>query len=114
MSDGRRVTGPARCFVAALPILAACTGVGGAAEIYPSHGLKLIAPVPAGGETDALCRLVADRLSVALARRLAGECREKAQRRAQQATRCERRAETLPKVRMPNRDGFIVRFPEKM
>jgi len=23
-------------------------------------------------------------------------------------------AETLPKVRMPNRDGFIVRFPEKM
>jgi cytochrome c len=23
-------------------------------------------------------------------------------------------AETLPRVRMPNRDGFIVRFPEKM
>ena len=23
-------------------------------------------------------------------------------------------AETLPKVRMPNRDGFIMRFPEKM
>jgi cytochrome c len=23
-------------------------------------------------------------------------------------------AATLPKVRMPNRDGFIVRFPEKM
>ncbi len=23
-------------------------------------------------------------------------------------------AETLPKVRMPNRDGFIVRFPERM
>ena len=23
-------------------------------------------------------------------------------------------AETLPKVRMPNRDGFIVRFPDKM
>jgi cytochrome c len=23
-------------------------------------------------------------------------------------------AETLPKVRMPNRDGFVVRFPEKM
>ena len=23
-------------------------------------------------------------------------------------------AQTLPKVRMPNRDGFIVRFPEKM
>jgi cytochrome c len=23
-------------------------------------------------------------------------------------------AETLPKVRMPNRDGFIVRFPEKI
>jgi cytochrome c len=23
-------------------------------------------------------------------------------------------AETLPKVQMPNRDGFIVRFPEKM
>jgi cytochrome c len=23
-------------------------------------------------------------------------------------------AETLPKVRMPNRDGFIVRFPELM
>ncbi len=23
-------------------------------------------------------------------------------------------AETLPKVKMPNRDGFIVRFPEKM
>ena len=22
-------------------------------------------------------------------------------------------ANTLPKVRMPNRDGFIVRFPEK-
>jgi hypothetical protein len=22
-------------------------------------------------------------------------------------------AQTLPKVRMPNRDGFIVRFPEK-
>ena len=23
-------------------------------------------------------------------------------------------ADTLPKVRMPNRDGFIVRFPDKM
>jgi len=23
-------------------------------------------------------------------------------------------AQTLPKVRMPNRDGFVVRFPEKM
>ena len=23
-------------------------------------------------------------------------------------------AQTLPKVRMPNRDGFIVRFPERM
>ena len=23
-------------------------------------------------------------------------------------------AATLPKVRMPNRDGFIVRFPDKM
>ncbi len=23
-------------------------------------------------------------------------------------------AETLPKVRMPNRDGFIVRFPERL
>ncbi len=23
-------------------------------------------------------------------------------------------ASTLPKVRMPNRDGFIVRFPDKM
>jgi len=23
-------------------------------------------------------------------------------------------AETLPKVRMPNRDGFIVRFPDRM
>ena len=23
-------------------------------------------------------------------------------------------AQTLPRVRMPNRDGFIVRFPEKM
>jgi len=23
-------------------------------------------------------------------------------------------AETLPKVRMPNRDGFIIRFPEKI
>jgi hypothetical protein len=23
-------------------------------------------------------------------------------------------AETLPKVRMPNRDGFIIRFPDKI
>jgi cytochrome c len=23
-------------------------------------------------------------------------------------------AETLPKVKMPNRDGFIVRFPDAM
>jgi hypothetical protein len=23
-------------------------------------------------------------------------------------------AKTLPRVRMPNRDGFIVRFPERM
>jgi cytochrome c len=23
-------------------------------------------------------------------------------------------AETLPKVRMPNRDGFIIRFPESL
>jgi len=22
--------------------------------------------------------------------------------------------ETLPKVRMPNRDGFIIRFPDKI
>jgi cytochrome c len=26
----------------------------------------------------------------------------------------EMNAQTLPKVRMPNRDGFIPRFPEKM
>jgi hypothetical protein len=23
-------------------------------------------------------------------------------------------AQTLPKVRMPNRDGFIIRFPDKI
>jgi hypothetical protein len=23
-------------------------------------------------------------------------------------------AKTLPKVRMPNRDGFIIRFPDRM
>ena len=43
-------------------------------------------------------------------------CAHRLHPRAQQDHRRERRDErqTLPKVRMPNRDGFIVRFPDKM
>jgi S-disulfanyl-L-cysteine oxidoreductase SoxD len=26
----------------------------------------------------------------------------------------EMNAKTLPKVKMPNRDGFIIRFPDKL
>jgi tripartite-type tricarboxylate transporter receptor subunit TctC len=51
-------------------ILATGIGLAGAdrlpAQTFPSHPIKIIVPYPAGGPTDVLARLVADKLSAAL------------------------------------------------
>jgi tripartite-type tricarboxylate transporter receptor subunit TctC len=50
------------CLVAACAVVAALAGPA-AAETYPSAGVKLIVPVPAGGVTDTMARIVAQRLT---------------------------------------------------
>jgi tripartite-type tricarboxylate transporter receptor subunit TctC len=51
----------------ALVLLAALLGPGIAAgqETFPSHAVRLIVPFPAGGPTDVMGRIVADKLSAA-------------------------------------------------
>jgi tripartite-type tricarboxylate transporter receptor subunit TctC len=36
------------------------------AQVYPSHPITMIVPFPAGGPTDAVARIVADRVHVSL------------------------------------------------
>jgi tripartite-type tricarboxylate transporter receptor subunit TctC len=49
----------------AIALLAACTS-GASAETYPSRVITLIAPYPAGGPTDTIARILADRMSTTL------------------------------------------------
>jgi tripartite-type tricarboxylate transporter receptor subunit TctC len=51
----------------ALVLLAALLGPGiaGGQETFPSHAVRLIVPFPAGGPTDVMGRIVADKLSAA-------------------------------------------------
>jgi tripartite-type tricarboxylate transporter receptor subunit TctC len=50
-------------------LLSALVGISAAstanAQTYPSGGVKLIVPVPAGGVTDTMARIVAQRLTEA-------------------------------------------------
>ena len=58
-----------RAFAASLTaiVVAAFGGIGPAtAQVYPSRPITLIAPFPAGGPTDAVARIVADRMRVSL------------------------------------------------
>src|SRR5919201_6343833 len=48
---------------AAIALLIGATVVPGAAQTFPSGNVKLIVPVPAGGVTDTMARIVAQRLS---------------------------------------------------
>jgi len=54
----------ARLLVAAGVILAAVAAA--AAQTYPSRPIKIVAPFPAGGPTDVVARLMADKLTAAL------------------------------------------------
>jgi tripartite-type tricarboxylate transporter receptor subunit TctC len=65
----------------ALVLFAATAALGSAlagaafAQTYPSRPIKMIVPFPAGGPTDFMARLVADRLSSALAQTIVVENR---------------------------------------
>src|SRR5919198_6773504 len=48
---------------AAIALLIGATVVPGAAQTFPSGNVKLIVPVPAGGVTDTMARIVAQRLT---------------------------------------------------
>ena len=51
----------------AATIVVAVAGIGGAqAQPYPSHPITIIVPVPAGGPTDTLARILSDRMRVSL------------------------------------------------
>jgi tripartite-type tricarboxylate transporter receptor subunit TctC len=49
----------------AFAILAACT-LGAAAETYPSRVITIVVPYPAGGPTDTIARILAERMQTAL------------------------------------------------
>src|SRR5277367_2418252 len=49
----------------AFAILVACT-IGAAAETYPARVITIVVPYPAGGPTDTIARILADRMQVAL------------------------------------------------
>src|SRR6202030_1041786 len=46
----------------ALVMLSAATSTSGFAETYPSHPIKMIVPFAAGGPTDAIARIIAQRM----------------------------------------------------
>ena len=56
-------TASARAMFAALTSALAIAAAPAAAQTYPSNNVKLIVPVPAGGVTDTMARIVAQRLS---------------------------------------------------
>jgi len=57
-------------FVAlALALLAACS-TGAAADIYPSRTVTIIVPYPAGGPTDTIARILAERMQGALGQKI--------------------------------------------
>src|SRR5277367_6698595 len=49
----------------AFAILVACT-IGAAAETYPARVITIVVPYPAGGPTDTIARILAERMQVAL------------------------------------------------
>src|SRR5262249_48060596 len=51
---------------AAMPAKLALAGPAGAAEPYPDHPITLIVPYAAGGSSDALARLIGERMSKSL------------------------------------------------
>ena len=55
-------------FAIALALFAASI-VGAAAEIYPWRPITIVVPFPAGGPTDALARILAERMRGPLGRR---------------------------------------------
>ena len=53
--------------IMAAAIAALVAGIGGAkAQTYPSRPITMIVPFPAGGPTDALARILAERMRAAL------------------------------------------------
>jgi tripartite-type tricarboxylate transporter receptor subunit TctC len=56
-------TASARAMFAALTSALTIAAAPAAAQTYPSNNVKLIVPVPAGGVTDTMARIVAQRLS---------------------------------------------------
>jgi tripartite-type tricarboxylate transporter receptor subunit TctC len=54
-----------KLFILACAVLAAATSAG-AQESYPARPITLVVPYPAGGVTDTLARLLADRMKTAL------------------------------------------------
>src|SRR6266550_4250732 len=53
-------------FIALLLAAAAFGDTAARAQIYPTRTITLVVPVPPGGDVDALARIVAEKLSVAL------------------------------------------------
>ena len=43
-------------------------GGSAAAQVYPSHPIEMVVPFPAGGPTDVIARLVAERMRISLGR----------------------------------------------
>jgi tripartite-type tricarboxylate transporter receptor subunit TctC len=56
----------ARTAAAVLAVLAVCAPVPVPAETFPEHPIRLVVPVPPGGSTDALARLVTARTQTIL------------------------------------------------
>src|SRR5262245_9054732 len=59
----------ARCTIVALALLAAIPAAVRAQD-YPNRPITLIVPFPAGGGTDAMARIIADKLSGALGQQI--------------------------------------------
>jgi tripartite-type tricarboxylate transporter receptor subunit TctC len=57
------ITARLAAFCASLAIAVLVAGASWAADTYPSHRIRMIVPFAAGGPTDVIGRLVADRLS---------------------------------------------------
>jgi len=54
-----------RLLLASIAIMAACVGAA-KAQVYPSRPITIVVPAPAGGPTDSIVRIVAERMRVSL------------------------------------------------